>query len=133
MDQQAKGSFEVKRSMEPACDMGDGVQAAHVRFDKVFSGPFAATSVVHMLAAMTQVEDSGGYVAIERVRGTLDGRSGTFLLQHRGVMDRGAKDLMVTVVPDSGTDGLVGLSGRMAIDIIDGQHFYTFDYSFADR
>ena len=132
MDQQAKGSFEVTRSMEPAVDLGDGVQAAHVRFDKVFSGPFTATSVVHMLAAMTAVEDSGAYVAIERVHGTLDGRSGTFLLQHRGVMDRGAKELLVTVVPDSGTDGLVGLRGRMAIDIVEGQHFYTFDYSLPD-
>jgi hypothetical protein len=130
--QQAKGRFEVKRSAEPACDMGDGVEAGHFRFDKTFEGPLAATSVVHMLAVGTPVQGSAGYVAVERVRGTLDARAGTFFLQHNGVMERGAPSLTLSVVPDSGTDDLQGLSGRMAIDIVDGQHFYTFDYALAD-
>ena len=129
MDRQAKGTFEVKRSMEPGCDMGDGVQAGHFRFDKTFAGPLSATSVVHMLAVGTPVEGSAGYVAIERVRGAVDGREGTFFFQHNGVMERGAPTLTLNVVPDSGTEALTGLRGRMAIDIVDGQHFYTFDYA----
>ena len=127
--QQATGTFEVKRSMEPAVDLGDGVEGGHFRFDKTFEGPLTATSVVHMLAVMTPVAGSGGYVAIERVRATLDGRSGTFFFQHSGLMERGAPTLDLVVVPDSGTEQLTGLSGRMAIDIVDGQHFYTFDYA----
>ena len=128
MTQQANGTFEVKRSAEPGCDLGDGVEAGHFRFDKTFAGPLEATSVVHMLAVGSPATGSAGYVAVERVKGTLDGRSGTFFCQHYGVMDRGEASLTLAVVPDSGTDDLVGLTGRMAIDIRDGQHFYTFDY-----
>jgi hypothetical protein len=126
---QVKGTFEVKRSMEPGCDMGDGVEAGHFRFDKTFSGALEATSVVHMLAVGSPQSGSAGYVAVERIKGSLDGRSGAFFCQHYGVMDRGEASLTLSVVPDSGTEGLVGLSGRMAIDIVDGQHFYTFDYT----
>jgi hypothetical protein len=129
MERQAKGTFEVKRSAEPGCDMGDGVEAGHYRFDKQFEGPLDATSVVHMLAVGTAVPGSAGYVAIERVRGTLDGRAGTFFFQHFGLMERGKASLTLTVVPDSGTEGLEGLRGKLAIDIVDGQHFYTFDYT----
>ena len=128
MTQQAKGTFEVRRHIEPGCEMGDGVVAGHYRFDKTFTGPLEATSVVHMLAVGTPVEGSAGYVAVERSKGVLDGRSGTFFCQHLGVMERGEPRLMLTVVPDSGTNDLEGLSGRMAIDIRDGQHFYTLDY-----
>ncbi|TWI00948.1 uncharacterized protein DUF3224 [Luteimonas cucumeris] len=130
MGQQVKGEFDVKRSMEPACDMGDGVEVGHFRFDKRFHGDLDAVGVVHMLAAMTPVENSAAYVAIERISGTLQGRTGTFFTQHNGIMDRGAPTLSLSVVPDSGTGELAGLSGRMAIDIVDGKHFYTFDYSF---
>ena len=129
MERQAKGTFEVKRSAEPACDMGDGVEAGHFRFDKRFAGPLEATSVVHMLAVGSPQSGSAGYVAVERIKGSLEGREGTFFCQHYGVMDRGDARLTLTVVPDSGTDGLAGLSGRMAIDIVDGAHFYKFDYT----
>ena len=129
MARQAKGTFEVKRSAEPAVDLGDGVEAGHFRFDKTFEGPLAAKSVVHMLAAMTATPVSGCYVAIERVVATLDGRSGTFFFRHLGEMERGTPSLDLAVVPDSGTEGLTGLKGRMAIDIVDGQHYYTFDYT----
>ena len=132
MAAQAKGQFDVKRSAEPPCDLGDGVEAGHFRFDKRFHGPLDATSVVHMLAVGTDVPGSAAYVAIERIVGTLDGRAGSFFAQHNGTMDRGTPTLSLTVVPDSGTDGLQGLTGRMAIDIIDGKHFYTFDYAFAE-
>lgn len=129
MSRQIKGEFDVKRSPEAPCDLGDGVQAGHFRFDKRFHGELDAVSVVHMLAAMTQTEGSGAYVAIERIVGTLEGRSGAFLTQHSGVMDRGAPSLSLTVVPDSGTAELEGLRGSMKIDIVDGKHFYTFDYA----
>ena len=129
---QAKGEFEVRRDMQPGSDLGDGVQAMHVRFDKQFSGPLEATSVVHMLAVTTAVENSAAYVAVERVVGSLDGRRGSFLAVHKGVMDRGAPSLEVAVVPDSGTDGLAGLTGTIAIDIVDGRHYYTFDYALGD-
>ena len=81
-----------------------------------------------MLAVGTEVEGSAAYVAIERIAGSLDGRAGAFFTQHNGTLDRGAPTLTVTVVPDSGTGELKGLSGRMTIDITDGKHFYTFDY-----
>lgn len=125
----AKGEFDVKRTPRGSLDMGDGVEIGHMRFDKQFRGSLEATSVVHMLAAMSQVEGSGAYVAIERIAGTLDGRRGSFLAQHNGVMNRGVPSLDLTVVPDTGTDALTGLRGRIAIDIVDGKHFYNFDYS----
>jgi hypothetical protein len=129
--QQAKGEFDVNRSDEPACDMGDGVSAGHYRFDKRFHGVLDAASVVHMLAVGTDVPGSAAYVAIERLAGTLDGRTGTFFLQHNGVMNRGAATLLLTIVPDSGTGDLKGISGRMGIEITDGRHFYTLDYALA--
>ena len=132
MTRLAKGTFEVRRTAEPVLDMGDGASAGHFRFDKTFAGPLQATSVVHMMAAMTDTPGSGAYVAIERLRGTLDDRVGTCLLAHLGVMERGTPSLEVAVVPDSGTDGFAGLRGKMAIDIVDGQHFYTFDYTLPD-
>lgn len=129
---QAKGEFDVKRTPQGSLDMGDGVEIGHMRFDKQFHGPLTATSVVHMLAAMSPVDGSGAYVAIERIVGTLDGRAGSFLTQHSGVLDRGTPSLDLTVVPDTGTDALTGLRGRIAIDIVDGKHFYTFDYELGD-
>jgi hypothetical protein len=130
MAQQAKGEFEVSRSTEPAYDMGDGVSAGHYRFDKRFHGELDATSVVHMLAVGTDVPGSAAYVAVERLAGRLEGRTGSFFLQHNGVMDRGAASLSLTIVPDSGTGELEGISGRMTIDITGGKHFYTLDYGF---
>ena len=125
---QIKGGFEVKRTVQPPVDLGDGAQAAHMRFDKVFHGPLDATSVVHMFAVGTGTEGSAAYVAVERIVGTLDGRAGSFCMQHSGTMDRGQPALSVSVIPDSGTDALAGLRGTLAIDIVDGAHFYTFDY-----
>lgn len=129
MEQQVKGPFDIKRTPEPSCDLGDGAVAAHVRFDKRFHGALDATSVVHMLAVTTDMPGSAAYVAIERVTGSLQGRKGTFFMQHNGTMARGTPSLALTVVPDSGTGELQGLSGRMAIDIVDGKHFYTLDFT----
>lgn len=127
-----EGEFEVRREVQPMVEMGDGAQAAHMRFDKVFHGPLAATSVVHMFAVGTATEGSAAYVAVERIAGTLDGRTGSFFMQHNGTMDRGAPSLTVSVVPDSGTDALTGLRGTLAIEIVDGRHFYRFDYALPD-
>ena len=129
---QAKGEFEVTRIPQEELEIGEGATIGHSRFDKRFRGPLDAASVVHMLAVMSPVAGSGAYVAIERIEGTLDGRRGSFFAQHNGVMDRGKPSLDLTVVPDSGTDDLLGLRGRIAIDIVDGKHFYTFDYDLDD-
>ena len=125
-----QGRFHVQRTPQGALDLGDGAQAMHLRFDKTFEGRLEATSVVHMLSAVTEVKGSAGYVALERVKGELSGRTGSFVLQHSGVMTRGKPELSVTVVPDSGTDELKGIAGKLSIDIVDGKHFYTFDYTF---
>ena len=100
--------------------------------DKQFRGDLDATSKGEMLAANTEVKGSAGYVAMERVTGKLHGRSGTFVLQHSGTMNRGSPQLSVTVVPDSGTDQLEGLEGKMAIKIEGGKHFYDFEYALSE-
>ncbi len=82
-----------------------------------------------MLSAGTSVKGSAGYVAMEQVTGSLHGRSGSFVLQHYGIMNRGAPQLTVTVVPDSGTGELAGLAGTLAIKIVDGKHFYEMEYT----
>ena len=97
--------------------------------DKQFHGDLEATSKGQMLSAMTDVKGSAGYVAMERVTGTLHGRSGSFVLQHSATMTRGVPQLSVTVVPDSGTGQLVGLAGKMDIIITDGKHSYDFEYT----
>ncbi|WP_449446264.1 DUF3224 domain-containing protein [Thermomonas brevis] len=130
--QQAKGEFEVTRIPQEELDIGGGASVGHSRFDKRFRGPLDATSVVHMLAVMSATPGSGAYVAIERIEGTLDGKRGSFHAQHSGAMDRGTPSLDISVVPDSGTGELAGLHGRIAIDIVDGKHYYTFDYGFRD-
>jgi Protein of unknown function (DUF3224) len=129
---QAKGRFEIKREMLPNRSLGGGIEIMHVRFEKRFEGPLQGDSVVEMLGYMTGIEGSGAYVALERLEGALDERSGSFVLRHAGVMDRGAQALLLEVVPDSATAGLAGLRGEMRIDIVDGKHFYTFDYALPD-
>ena len=129
---QAKGEFEVKRIPQEELDIGGGASVGHSRFDKRFRGPLDATSVVHMLAVGTDVPGSAAYVAIERIVGNLDGRSGSFMAQHSGTLERGQPTLALGVVPDSGSGELAGLRGRMAIDIVDGAHFYTLDYELPD-
>ena len=123
-----EGHFDIVRALQPNLDLGGGVQTMRVRFDKRFHGPLDASSVVQMLGFMTATEGSGAYVAIERIAGALDGREGSFVVHHTGRMDRGDPELRVSVVPDSGTEGLIGLRGEMTIEVVDGGHRYTFDY-----
>ena len=114
----------------PEENIGDPT-VGRLSIDKQFHGDLEGTSKGQMLAAMTDTKGSAGYVAIERVVATLAGRRGTFVLQHTGIMTRGAPQLTVTVVPDSGTGQLTGLAGTMTIDIVDGKHFYGFEYTLA--
>ena len=128
--QNARGTFDVTLKPLPAYDTAAGARAGRMSIDKVYRGDLDATSVGEMLTAMTAIKNSAGYVAIERVTGTLGGRRGTFALQHSATLDRGAQQLSIAVVPDSGTDDLTGLSGTMTITIAaDGTHAYEFVYT----
>lgn len=113
---------------EPPYEIVDGVSMSRASFEKKFEGPLDATSKVTMLATRTKVETSAGYVASERIIGTLDGKPGTFVLLHLGLMNRGAPGLTIIVAPDSGTGDLAGISGHMDIQIVEGKHFYELEY-----
>jgi hypothetical protein len=128
---QAVGTFVVKMKPETLSEGAAQTEIGRMSIEKVFSGDLEATSQGEFLSAMGSVKGSAGYVAMERVTGTLDGRTGSFALQHRGVMTRGTPELSVAVVPDSGTGELVGLSGMMKIDIVEGTHNYEFLYELA--
>jgi hypothetical protein len=121
----ATGEFEVK--IVPQTDM-EVPMLGRLTINKTFQGDLEATSRGQMLSAGTAVANSAGYVAIERVEGSLKGKKGSFILQHSGTMNRGMPSLLVTVVPDSGTEELAGISGALDIIIADGKHSYDFEY-----
>jgi uncharacterized protein DUF3224 len=125
----ATGTFEVKTAPQAPEDKVGDPTVGRLALDKTFHGDLEATSKGQMLAAGTEVKGSAGYVAMERVIGTLQGHTGTFALQHSGTMTRGVPSLTITVVPDSGTGQLVGLAGRLTIEMADGKHSYDFEYS----
>ncbi len=130
MTTHASGKFEVKLNpQKPDNKEAESANLGRMSIDKSFHGDLEATSKGEMLSAVTDVKGSAGYVAIERVTGTLHGRNGAFVLQHSGTMTRGVPQMTVTVVPDSGTGQLVGLAGEMTIRIADGKHFYEFNYT----
>jgi hypothetical protein len=129
MTDHATGKFEVTLGPIGDDDQGAGSTIGRMTVNKRFVGDLVGTSRGEMMTALTETEGSAGYVAIERVTGTLHGRQGSFVLQHGGIMTRGAPQLTVLVVPDSGTEQLVGLSGRMAIIVTEGDHTYDFQYS----
>ena len=128
----ASGTFEVKLSPQAMDDKTD-TSLGRMSIDKQFHGDLEGTSRGEMLSASTNVKGSAGYVAIERVSGTLHGCSGSFVLQHSGTMTRGAPQLTITVAPDSGTGQLQGLVGKMNIKITDGKHSYDFEYTLAEN
>ena len=129
---QVKGTFEVKLAPIEAYNQDEGASLGRMSIDKQFHGDLEATSKGEMLTAGTATHGSAGYVAIERVTGTLAGRRGTFALQHSGTMNRGVAELSVDVVPDSGTGELAGLSGLMVIKMAEKKHYYDFEYSLPD-
>jgi hypothetical protein len=132
VSKQASGTFEVKVLPQPAEEKVGDPTVGRLSIDKTFHGDLEATSKGQMLAVGTDVKGSAGYVAMERVAGTLHGHAGTFALQHSGTMTRGTPQLSVTVVPDSSTGELVGLAGKIEIKIVDGKHLYDFEYTLPD-
>ncbi|HEY2497850.1 MAG TPA: DUF3224 domain-containing protein [Candidatus Angelobacter sp.] len=124
----ATGTFEVKLVPQTDDKSGD-TSLGRMTIDKQFHGDLEGASKGQMLTGMTEVKGSAGYVAVEKVTGTLKGRNGTFILQHTGIMDRGKPQLKITVVPDSGTGQLVGITGTFNVIITNGKHSYEFDYT----
>lgn len=133
MTKHASGIFDVKVTpQKPDNKESETSKIGRMSLDKQFHGDLEGTSQGEMLAAMSEVKGSAGYVAMERVNGKLQGRSGSFVLQHTGTMTRGLPQLSVTVVPDSGTGALTGISGALTIKVDEGKHSYEFDYSLPD-
>lgn len=129
VSEHARGTFEVKMAPLPPDDPAADASIGRMSIDKQFHGDLEATSKGQMLSAMGSVKGSAGYVAMEKVSGTLKGRRGSFVLQHSGTMNRGVPQLIVSVVPDSGTDQLTGIAGVLEIIIEGGKHSYNFEYS----
>jgi len=123
MTTRARGTFEVTLTPQE-----QSVPVGRMNLAKTFHGELEGTSSGEMLAYGTAVTGSAGYVALEQFTGTLSGRSGTFALQHNGIMNRGAATLTIQIVPDSGTGQLEGLSGGMTLERVDGVHHYTLEY-----
>jgi uncharacterized protein DUF3224 len=130
---EASGTFEVKVQVQKTDNKdAESAKLGRMSLDKQFHGELEATSAGEMLSVGTEVAGSAGYVAMERVNGTLHGRAGSFALQHSGTMTRGEGQLSVTVVPDSGTGQLAGIAGTMTITIVAGKHFYEFRYTLTE-
>ena len=127
----ARGPMDVSIEAEPPFLEHDDLKLNRNVVHKVFSGDMAGASEAQMIAAVTATPGSAGYVAIEHFTGSVDGKSGSFVLQHSGVMNRGDARLEVTIVPDSGTGNLAGISGALEIHNEKGQHSYVLDYEVA--
>jgi hypothetical protein len=132
MTTHAHGTFAVQLTPQALAHAEADASLGRLAITKQFQGDLVGASLGEMLSARTSVENSAGYVAIERVTGTLHGRQGSFVLQHSGTVDRGAQQLVISVVPDSGTSDLVGLVGTMTLDIADGVHAYDIAYTLPD-
>jgi len=124
MSEEASGKFDIQLSQESEADAA----IAKLGINKRYHGGLEASAVGEMLAARTATEGSAGYVAMERVSGTLDRRAGSFVLQHTGTMNRGGQTISVTIVPDSGSGDLTGISGEMFIEATGGDHRYRLVY-----
>lgn len=128
--QHATGTFEVKLTPQPAAPGIEAAALGRQTIDKHFHGDLEGSSLGEMLAVMSMETGSGAYVAMERVSGTLGGRHGSFVLMHSATMTRGTPAMSVTVVPDSGTGELAGLTGTLVIQVdAKGAHAYVFDYA----
>jgi hypothetical protein len=129
---QATGTFDVKLApQQSTSETTPDPTRGRMSIDKQFHGALEGRSAGEMLTGGNPASGSAGYVAVERVTGTLDGKRGSFLLQHSGTMNGGKLSLTITVIPGSGTGELEGISGSMTIVIAEGKHSYTFDYSLA--
>ncbi len=132
MTQLANGPFEVKLNPESLSTVAEQTGLGRMSLDKQYHGDLEAVSHGEMLAFRSSIQGSAGYVAMETVQGVLGGRHGSFVLQHSSTMTRGQPQQSITVVPDSGTGELLGLSGAMIITIESGRHSYRFDYTLPD-
>ncbi|WP_087500062.1 DUF3224 domain-containing protein [Pseudomonas sp. SID14000] len=133
MNHTASGPFEITLNPELLSNAAEKTGLGRMSLDKQFHGELEATSQGEMLSFRSGIQGSAGYVAMETVHGALHGRRGSFVLQHSSTMSRGIPIQSITVVPDSGTDALSGLTGSMVITITDGQHSYKFDYALPDH
>jgi hypothetical protein len=129
MPPHAIGTFDVKLTQQGDADKAEGSTLGRMSIEKQFHGDLDATSKGEMLTAGTDVKNSAGYVALERINGTLQGHAGSFVLQHSGTLTRGAPLQSISVVPDSATGQLAGLTGKMTITIADGKHSYDFEFT----
>jgi hypothetical protein len=125
----AKGTFTVQLQPLQAYNTDENSLLGRMSIDKEFQGDVEGVSKGEMFSARTGVNNSAGYVAIERVQGSIHGRRGSFVLQHSSTMNRGEPTQSINVVPDSGTEELTGLAGSLTITIVEKQHYYDFDYS----
>jgi Protein of unknown function (DUF3224) len=122
----AQGTFEVKMNAEPPYFEADGVTLARATFDKTFHGPLSATGHVQFLSV--RASEHAAYVALERIEGSLEGKSGSFVATHQAFASPGERSLQITIVPGTATGGLTGLTGKMLIEVVEGKHNYTLDY-----
>jgi hypothetical protein len=130
----ASGQFDLAmKPLDAYANAVDGATLGRMSIDKTFTGDLSATSQGEMLTGLSTVKGSAGYVAIEQVNGELNGKKGSFVLQHYGTMQGESQHLTLAVTPDSGTNELQGLAGKMSINIEDGQHFYSFEYELAEQ
>ncbi len=125
----ANGTFTVQMRPQDDASSANGVNLGRMSLDKIFEGDLVGSGQGQMLTAMTAVKGSAGYVAIERVTGALHGKAGSFVMQHSGTMDKGAQQLSITLVPDSGTGELVGIQGVFRLRVEGGQHHYALEYT----
>ena len=128
MKKTIKGKFDIKSTPQTLDETTKSIGGMRMTFEKRFHGSLDATSLVSMMGLMNRDLGSGGYVAIEKISGKVDGLQGTFCFQHSSIMQRGVPSQTITIIPDTGTEALTGITGKMTIDIVDGQHFYTFEY-----
>ena len=129
MTNTAKGTFSIVMIPPPAGEGAGRLSVGRMFIDKQYSGDLTGTGQGEMLSAGNPAAGSAGYVAIEHVTGTLNGRSGSFALQHSGTMHEGASHLAITIVPGSGTGDLFGIEGKLKLDIAEGKHFYDIEYA----
>ena len=127
----ARGAMDVNMDPEPPFLEQDGLTLNRYVVSKTFHGDMSGSSEAQMIAAFTGTPGSAGYVAVEHFTGSVDGKTGSFVMQHSGTMNRGDAQLTVTIVPDSGSGDLTGISGTLDIENDDGQHSYVLNYEFA--
>ncbi|NHZ66399.1 DUF3224 domain-containing protein [Massilia genomosp. 1] len=125
----ASGPFEITIIPAGVPEKEGRTVTARMALEKRYTGALAASGKGAMLTAVSDTRGSAAYVAIERVSGTLAGRKGGFVLQHAGTMRAGTSQATITIVPDSGTEELSGISGAMTLTVVDGKHFYALDYA----